>query len=201
VFGGLKEYSMSEIEIAHYWSRIEQWLATHMTAALQFLPGGVSHEALLEAESTLGYEIPGQLKKFLLIHDGSGDIVLHDYGVFMSLKQMMANWDMEVDLWGDGDNDEWAQPSGPIKKRWYAREWLPVLDTRAGNYPCLDLDPAEGGTRGQIISWLHDSGPTEVIAPTFNHLLDEFVMKLEAGFYKPAVNQGGQPYLRYIKGE
>ena len=188
------------LEIANYWSRIEQWLTMNMPPAQMLLPQGVSPGALIQAESLLGFEIPGELKEFLLIHDGSGILWLHDYGEFMSLKQIISAWDMEVDLWDDGENDEWAKPSGPIKKRWFTRDWLPVLDARTGDYACIDLDPAEGGTSGQIINWRHDGGPGRVIATSFGNLLDEFVKELDLGFYKPGINRKGQPYLKYIKG-
>jgi cell wall assembly regulator SMI1 len=133
----------------------------------------------------------------LAIHDGSGNLWLHDRGVFLSLEGLLEAWEQEFDLWGDGDNDEWATPEGPIKKKWFSRKWLPALDTWCGDYTCLDLDPAKGGKRGQVLSWYHDNGPTRVIAPSFGTLLQQFAQELEAGLYTPKINRQGQPYLEY----
>ena len=180
-----------------YWADIERWLSVHAPAAIPLLPAGASSTALDAAEETLGYPLPREIREFLAVHDGSGNLWLHDRGEFMSLGTMLSSWDNEFDLWGDGNNDEWADPQGPIKRKWFTREWLPVLDARTGDYVCIDLDPPRGGKRGQLIAWSHTTGPTEVIAPDFAALLGAFVAELSEGRYIPKLNQAGQPYLEY----
>jgi len=186
---------LAKADIAKCWTRIEKWLAAKMPAALQFFPKGVKSAAISKAEKTLGFQLPSELAEFLAIRDGSGNLWLHDRGVFLSLAGIMEAWDNEFDLWGDGNNDEWASPQGPIKKKWFTRRWLPILDTWCGDYICIDLDPATGGKRGQLISWYHTNGPTQVVAPNLGTLLHQFAEELEAGRYRPAVNQKGRPYL------
>jgi cell wall assembly regulator SMI1 len=188
---------MAKVNVAECWAQIERWLAEHMPAAFPMLPAGASTKAFAQAEKTLGYPLPRELKEFLAIHDGSATLWLHDRGEFMSLEGILAAWDQEFDLWGDGNNDDWATPQGPIKKKWFTRKWLPILDARTGDHVCVDLDPPKGGKRGQIITWYHDNGPTEVIATSFGALLAEFVTELESGLYMPQLNQAGQPYLEY----
>jgi cell wall assembly regulator SMI1 len=188
---------MAKAKVPDYWSHIEWWLSAKAPSAVPLLPPGAAVAAFAQAEETLGYAMPNELKEFLAVHDGSGNLWLHDHGEFMSLDRMLAAWDQEFDLWGDGNNDEWATPQGPIKKKWFSRRWLPVLDSRTGDYVCIDLDPPKGGRRGQIITWRHDNGPTEVIAPSFRTLLSEFVAELVTGLYTPALDQAGQLYLEY----
>jgi hypothetical protein len=54
--------------------------------------------------------MPREVKEFPAVHDGSAHLWLHDRGEFMSLDGMLAAWDQESDMWGDGNNDEWANP-------------------------------------------------------------------------------------------
>jgi len=188
---------MTRVKVADCWAAIEQWLSAHAPDATPLLPAGASVAALDVAEETLGYPLPGEVREFLAVHNGSGNLWLHDRGEFMSLETILSSWDNEFDLWGDGNNDEWAIPQGPIKTKWFTRKWLPILDARTGDYVCIDLDPPRGGKRGQLITWYHDNGPTEVIAPSFAALLGEFVAELTEGRYTPKLNQAGQPYLEY----
>ena len=182
-----------------FWGSITRWASANAPAIVPHIPPGVSPLALARAESVLEFEIPVELKEFLLVHDGSGDICLHKLGVFMSLKMIMTCWDNEFDLWGDGQNDEWAKPDGPIQAKWFTRVWLPAIDTRCGDYSCIDLDPAINGREGQIITWYHNAGPARVVAPSFGDLLAEFIEELEAGAYIAMVNEHGWPYLHYTK--
>ena len=113
------------MNVSAYWAEIEKWLLANVPDAIPFLPAGASQSAFTAAERQLGYDIPGDVKEFLAVHDGSGHLWFHDRGEFMSLRIMLSLWDMEVDLWGDGNNDEWANPHGLIKKKWFSRNWLP----------------------------------------------------------------------------
>ena len=191
---------MSRAQVAECWADIERWLSVNVPKAIPLLPAGASPAAFAAAEETLGYALPREVKEFLAVHDGSGHLWLHDRGEFMSLETILSSWDQEFDLWGDGDNDEWADPSGPIQKKWFTREWLPILDARTGDYVRIDLDPSKGGRLGQLIHWSHTNGPTEVIAPSFDALLIEFVAELARGLYEPKLNGSGQPYLEYRAG-
>lgn len=191
------EAQMATVDIAACWSRIERWLAANAPGAASGLPAGASRPAFARAEKVLGYPLPREVKESLALHDGSAHLWLHDRGEFLSLDGILSAWDQEFDLWGDGNNDACAAPRGPIKKKWFTRKWLPVLDARTGDYVCVDLDPPKGGKRGQLIAWYHDAGPTEVVAPSFGVLLQRFAQDLEAGRYAAKVNRQGAPYLAY----
>ena len=159
------------MKAAECWAGIEQWLAAHATEAIPLLPAAASLGGLDAAEKMLGFALPHEVRDFLGVHDGSGGVWLHDCGEFMSLAAMLSSWENEFDLWGDGSNDKCADPRGPIKKKWFTRNWLPILNAHTGDYVCVDLDPPHGGNRGQLISWYHDRGPTEVVADDFGALL------------------------------
>src|SRR5262245_62068272 len=97
---------MARCDAGECWARVERWLADHAPDALPYLPAGVKRAAVTRAERLLGYELPRELAEFLAIHNGSGNLWLHDRGVFHSLEALLEAWQMEFDLWGNGKNDE-----------------------------------------------------------------------------------------------
>ena len=51
--------------------------------------------------------------------------------------------------------EPWAEgstPEGPIKPDWWNRRWVPITFNQ-GNCHFLDLDPAPGGTAGQVCDY------------------------------------------------
>jgi len=190
---------MTRTDVAEYWADIERWLLIHAPAAIPLLPPGASATVMDAAENRLGFALPYEVRDFLAVHDGSGGLWLHDRGEFMSLDSILSSWNLDFDLWGDGNNDEWANPHGPIKKHWFNRKWLPIVDARTGDYVCVDLDPPVGGEEGQLIAWYHDGGPRDVLASSFGGLLNEFVTELAGGRYAFKLDRAGVPYLDYTR--
>ncbi|WP_156441033.1 SMI1/KNR4 family protein [Burkholderia sp. ABCPW 14] len=43
-----------------------------------------------------------------------------------------------------------------IKDDWYNLKWIPFTHDGSGIRLCLNLDPAEGGTLGQVVRIWHD---------------------------------------------
>jgi cell wall assembly regulator SMI1 len=181
--------------IPSLWAEVDDWLKSNMPDAVP-MPEGVSSLALEKSEKQLGFRLSSALKEFWQVHDGSRGIWLHKYGVLNSLNAMLQSWEQEVDPWGDGENDHLAEPKDPsVKKKWFARKWLPIVDSWTGDYLCVDLDPSKKGSVGQIVYWRHDAGPVNVAAPSFESLFQIFVDELKAGVYVPKVNNEGKPYL------
>ena len=52
-----------------------------------------------------------------------------------------------------------------------------------GNQLCFDLEPAEGGTTGQIIRFWHDDSRRQVLATGFDSWLQQFADDLHSGKY------------------
>ena len=77
-----------------------------------------------------------------------------------------------------------GQPStAAIKPVWWHARWLPVLYDACGNYRCLDMAPATGGHRGQVIFYYHDDARRVLEAASFKLWLDGVAHDLEAGAF------------------
>jgi cell wall assembly regulator SMI1 len=59
----------------------------------------------------------------------------------------------------------------------------------------LDLDPAEGGTKGQIIYQFHDDLFRSVEACSFREWMELYVTDLENGKYRVTRDQEGWPQM------
>jgi cell wall assembly regulator SMI1 len=184
------------------WQQVERWLAAHAADVLARLPPGASESALVEAEETIGFPLPRDLRESLAVHDGNeGVFWLHEdqLGGLMPLRDIVETWQTLVDLFGDGSNDASAKPPAPIKRRWWHRKWVPFLHPDLGDKTCIDLDPAKGGKRGQVFFWSHTGGPGYIIAPSYAELFAGFVRELEEGRYVCQRGFRGLAYLDRVK--
>ena len=73
------------------------------------------------------------------------------------------------------DSGDLAQPAeskdGKVKPVWWNKRWLPFADA-GGDMLCLDLDPAPGGTVGQVLRFYHDEGWRDSLAPSLEAFLE-----------------------------
>jgi cell wall assembly regulator SMI1 len=90
---------------------------------------------------------------------------------------------MEADGWGSEPDYATDDITGPIKPYWWGEARLLVTDN-SGDHLVADLDPAEGGTVGQIIHHSHEVGPQEVLAPSWRDWLRAVADGLERGDYE-----------------
>jgi len=142
--------------------------------------------------SPLGVRLPASVKQSYRIHDGSGVIRLVAFSKWrvtfplLPLSFVVGRWKtfQKLMLSGALDSDDFAaKPKGPIKKIWFHKAWVPVVDSREGSILFVDLSPEEGGKRGQIISHFRESGPSKVVAASFADFLEGIASELEHGVY------------------
>lgn len=162
------------------WTRIDGWLGRHFPEGLERLPGGAAEDAVQRLQAEMGFELPQDLYRFLLHHDGTGDLALHAEGRwFLSTEEITEAWQELTDLWVDTDQDDFAVPAGPLRPRWWHRLWIPLATDGMGNYLCIDMDPLEGGTPGQVFRWRRDEGPTRVLYPSLTAMMAELADRLD----------------------
>lgn len=175
------------------WRRIETSLSVQTPTTLAQLAPGAAEQAIKELENIIGATLPQDFRVSYRRHDGGYTVNLVSPMEIMSLPGIADSWRMLEELLHD---DQWARQepyyftgdsvksgwqTGPIQPVWWNRRWIPFGSDSTGNLSCLDLDPAAGGTVGQIIDWDHECGPSRVLFPGFRELLEAFADQMESG--------------------
>lgn len=106
----------------------------------------------------------------MLTHDGvSSNFLLEN---ILSAKDVISEADVNDELEEDGDFDDFEAEAGlGVKSVWWSKKWIPISANGAGDSYCIDTAPASGGKRGQIVSFWHDDGSRDVVAPNFTEWL------------------------------
>jgi cell wall assembly regulator SMI1 len=187
---------MTNSTIAASWQRIEAWLQENAPHIYDSLQPGASEAEIAKVESQLGVALPDDVKASYRIHNGQNDKAVN--GMFPAppsrysgfepgylLHEVMGiygEWDEWKELVEGGDFDgEKSEPQPGIRDDWFHLGWLPFAHNGGGDSYCIDLDPAPGGTRGQIISMNHEIGERRLIAPSFADWLYQLANRMEAG--------------------
>lgn len=168
------------------WSRFETWLNENFTEAFNDLNNPVSEEQVNILEKTLSIKLPEEFICYLKKHNGqagdSGWII--DGSELLSSERIADEWAVWNDLLKGGDFDDCIEErDNGVKPDWWNTKWIPFTYDGSGNHLCIDLDPAESGTYGQIITMWHDDGEREVKAKSFYEWFSQYVQDIENGKY------------------
>lgn len=167
------------------WQRIEAWIEAQASPLRAALGPPASEQDLRRAEQALRVELPETFKDLYRVHDGErGYVGLLGGRELLSIERILDEWNVWKGLLDGGDfvGIE-SQPEGPIRRDWWNPRWIPISHNGAGDHLCLDLDPASGGIRGQIIEFWHDAAERRVVAPGIGELMEGLATDLEAGRY------------------
>src|ERR687886_241671 len=168
------------------WDRIEAWLAENAPNMLDNLQPGATDELIHQAESFMGIELPEDVKAHYRIHNGERTEV--DGGLlegfwWLPLEEVMVHWKFWKGILDEETEEIEGEPHGPIKTNWWNLKWIPITTNNAGDYYCLDLDPAPGGEMGQIISAWHEGAVRYLVTNSFQSWLEILADDLESGKY------------------
>lgn len=168
------------------WSIIESWIEKNIPNSDELLRAGAHPEAISALEEKLGVKFPEAFVAFYTIHDGQNDGTagLIDGEMFLPLESIADNcsvWKTLLDEGAFGDNK--SSPEKGIKDDWWNPKWIPVTWDGSGNHYCIDFDPDEGGSIGQIIQTWHDDDHRIMIANSFSEWMNRYVSRLENGEY------------------
>jgi cell wall assembly regulator SMI1 len=172
------ERRAGESEAVWAWRRIEWWLEAQQEGLSARLAPGATVEALDAAERKMGVRLPEDVRESYLRHDGEQEFL----GLFlgwwqMSLQDVQREWAFE--RW----EERAPRSRGPVKAQSWSPRWIPVLANGAGDFLCVDLDPPEQGTPGQLILVHHDDPERIRMTRSFTSWLTRFAGRLEAGEY------------------
>lgn len=166
------------------WKRIEAWYGANVPSEHFSLAPGATAEAIKPVESELKVKLPEDVKASYRLHNGSSAIF--PYGEeLLTLDQVVYHWQlMRTCLpYFEGEDAVESEPEGPIKHVHWSLRWVPFTGGDA-DHRCIDLDPDESGTVGQIIEFYHETGPSRILAKSFESWLTGFAEELEKGVYR-----------------
>lgn len=171
------------------WAEIEAWLRVNAPDMVHVLQPGASDAQIRELEDFLSIQFPEDVKSSYQIHNGQST---YEYGLingreFLSLERIKDEWQVWKELLDSGTfqsddgQDQGSDPAPGIRNVWWSAKWFPLTHDGGGNHDCLDLDPAETGTFGQIITLWHDDAEREIVAPSFRAWLEQYSKDLKSG--------------------
>lgn len=166
------------------WNRIEAWLAGEAPELLGALHGPVASEGWRTFEQTTALTLPAEARASFAVHDGQDKDAPPVFGSWWLLSL-----EISTQVWSElrqtqvvlDRADPAIETAGAVRKRYWNPRWIPVLYDGAGNFLCLDLDPAPGGRRGQIVWFQKGKRRREVVAPSWEAWLTRFADDLERG--------------------
>ncbi len=175
------ESMQPQMNIAQSWSCLNAWLQSMPDA----IPGGfraaASDDDIHVLEAAISAKLPADFTASLKTHNGQVDQdgVCFEGESLLNIKGILSEWTCWRDVIA---NDEFegitSDPDGGVKDDWYNLKWIPITRNGMGDSLCLDLDPAPGGTFGQVIRVWHDDERRERVAASFEAWLCRMVMDI-----------------------
>ena len=156
---------------------------------------GADASAVDRLERDLSLKLPSDLRHLLGKHAGS-----------LGEQQVLPGWELfspvrigdEWRIWEELRRTEFVpdditcDPEGPIKPdEWWRLAWIPFTGDGGGNHLCVDMDPARGGTAGQVITMWHDDATRALIAPSLTDFIEILARDAESGSITWDADWGG----------
>jgi cell wall assembly regulator SMI1 len=167
------------------WDRIERWAETTKPVARLELAPAAAANSIAALEAAIGQSLPADYKRSLAVHDGQNDKDndgLTPIGHLLSVARSLDEWRIWKDLLDGGEfENSRSKPDEGVRDDWWNPGWIPITHDGGGNHICLDLNPAPGGTRGQLITMIHDDCPRERLALSFADYFAAIADGLETG--------------------
>lgn len=157
------------------WNVIEGVLRQNANSAFTALRGPATENRIDRLQRHFTAPLPQDFLQSLKIHDG-----MRVKWVFFNCMTLLPAVDVikwsqvqrDVQSMGEFPGDD-TDPSPAIKNEWRWRDnWVPVMADAGGNLVVMDLDPAEGGKRGQVFRWRNADPHCKVVANSFAAWLD-----------------------------
>ncbi|MGN6319908.1 SMI1/KNR4 family protein [Trinickia sp.] len=169
------------MNIAQTWSRFDAWMKATPDAVPEGFKGPATDDEIRVLEGALGVKLPDDFIASLKIHNGQVSRYKAGFHIeiLLDVKGILSEWSGWRDLVVQGAFEgTTSDPDSGVKDDWFNLGWIPFTADGMGNCLCLDLDPAPGGTVGQVIRVWHDDERRECLALSFEQWLDRTVKEL-----------------------
>ena len=171
-------------DVTTIWQKLEGWIQANAPELHETLQAGASDKKIAKLEQRLGVTLPEDYKTFLKLCNGQSEESEAGFydGELLSAKSVKTQWGVWKELLDDNDFEGIeSEPDKGVRDDWWNPRWIPFTHDGGGNHLCLDLEPAEGGTVGQVITMWHDSAERELMFPSFTAWLENVLNGVETG--------------------
>lgn len=179
-------------------AHLEQLWTDWMTAIEQIVPQeneyynlkhGIEQQDILNLQQQQEMQIPEILINFYKAHNVEWDAVTSVFSFsvdgmgydLLPFEDIYQHWQNNVELNTGEHLDASNYPNYDARTKindYTNVSWIPFAESRDGDYLMLDLDPAEGGTYGQIIELQNESWERNIIANSLEHLVEMTIKQL-----------------------
>ena len=171
----------------NYWEQLINYLRYISEEFSDCVNSGASEKEIEKLEEKLNVAFPEDFKSFYQIHNGqrTDKFGMVPSGMILPLNNILSQlqiWKKIID--SGAISGIRSEPELGVKNDWYNLNWIPITSDGSGNHLCMDLDPAEGGRIGQIITVEHDSPERFIVAPSFEDWIQNIVNEFKDGEYK-----------------
>ncbi len=176
--------------VAQSWSRIRNWYEANISdqfrERLQNPAPPATIDEIADCENSLGMTLPDSVRESYLLCNGDRGLTTFSFGSLMSIEEIVDLWRVRKSILDRGNCLEASviRCNRAIRKRGWDLKWIPITDSGSGDFFCIDLNPTKWGTSGQIIRYIRERGPVDLVAKSFADLLLTFAERLEAGKYQ-----------------
>jgi cell wall assembly regulator SMI1 len=176
-------------DVPTLWKRIDKALKA-IPAVKKSLKKGAKEEQIAQCETALGVPFPPDLRASYQAHDGQKAeaeglfpeqfVDLESGFLLLSLDEIVQEWTTWKQLADGGEfRRNVAAPDAGVLGEWWNPKWLPFASDGGGDFLCVDLAPAMGGTVGQVILLHHAADGRPRKASSFQSLLALLAERLE----------------------
>ncbi len=100
----------------------------------------------------------------------------------LTIEEIICEWNVQNELLAGGDFEGLEpEPDAGVAAQWWSPGWIPFASNGGGDLFCVDTAPADGGTRGQVISHSHESGKRKKLAASLGEYLKQIADDLDDG--------------------
>lgn len=173
------------VGVKSLWKRIRNSLSTLAPPVAESLQEGASASSISAAEADMAVDLPKDVRDhFTTVNGQSSPLGLISGYWLLPIEQVVEEWRVWKDLLDSGEfENNRSNPDHGVRDDWWHPAWIPIASNGAGDFFCVDLKPAKGGKKGQVVQLLHDDSPRNLAANSLRDWLQEFADALDAGEY------------------
>ncbi|MEC2074778.1 SMI1/KNR4 family protein [Metabacillus fastidiosus] len=142
------------------------------------LQPGAREEDFQLIETALGVTLPEEMKSFYRVYNGqnwASEFECFVRNLTLSpISEIIDNWKfIQEEFDPDEFDDDLAADIGTeLKPVLWNPKWIPIAENGGGDYLCIDTDPSEAGSAGQILYFWHDWGDRSIEAKSLFEFIE-----------------------------